>query len=348
MKRFSFNVFYGQLVRGKEVRMKWSYRVWLLQAGLALTVLFATLPAQAQDYPTRDIHAICNFPAGTGGDVFVRFFSEKLSALAGKTVIVDNRGGAFGNIGTEAAARSKPDGYTILIVPGSSTMAAAVSGFKKLPFDPIKDFTPVTTLAKLGFVLVVDPKTPIKSMADLTAHLKTKGDKASYGTSSNTGLIAAELYKKFASLPQVIKVQYRENQTALNDMYAGNLDFLSVDAPWAIEQAKAGRLRALAVTSADRLSVLPDVPTVEEAGVKGYGDVTPWWAVFVPATTPQPIVDKLEAWFNQIAASTETKKWLNNLGSDPFPGNARMLEQLLSKDIKRWGEYYKLANIEPQ
>jgi tripartite-type tricarboxylate transporter receptor subunit TctC len=254
----------------------------------------------------------------------------------------------MGNIGTEAAAHSKPDGYTILIAPGSSTMAAAVSGFKKLPFDPIQDFTPVTTLAKLCFVIVVYPKTPLKSMADLTAHLKAKGDKASYGTSSNTGVVAAELYKKHAGLPQVTKVQYKENQTAMNDMYAGNLDFLSVDAVWAIEQTRAGRLRALAVTSADRLSVLPDIPTAEEAGVKGYGDVTPWWAVFVPAKTPQPIVDKLEAWFNQIVKSEETKKFLNNLGGDPFPGNSKMLTQLLATDIKRWGEYYKLANIEPQ
>jgi tripartite-type tricarboxylate transporter receptor subunit TctC len=348
MRNSNFNVSSAQLVTGNNAQVKSSHRVWLLQAALAFAVLFATLPAQAQDYPTRDIHAICNFPAGTGADVFVRFFSEKLSVLAGKAVIVDNRGGAMGNIGTEAASHAKPDGYTILIVPGSSTMAAAMAGFKKLPFDPIQDFTPVTTLAKLGFVFVVDPKTPIKSMADLTTHLRAKGAKASYGTSSNTGLVAAELYKKYASLPEVVKVQYRENQTPLNDMYAGNLEFMVVDAPWAIEQAKAGRLRVLAATSADRLSVLPDVPTLEEAGVKGYGDVTPWWAVFLPAKTPQPIVDKLEAWFNQIVASEEAKKFLNNLGSDPFPGNSRMLAQLLSTDIKRWGDYYKLANIEPQ
>jgi tripartite-type tricarboxylate transporter receptor subunit TctC len=290
---------------------------------------------------------ICTFPAGTGADIYVRYFSEKMSALAGKPVIVENKGGAMGNIGTEAAAKSRPDGYTILIVPGSSTMASAVSTFKKLPFDPVKDFTPVTTLAKLGFVLVVDPKTPLKSIADLTARLKAKGAKASYGTSSNTGTVAAELYKKHAGLPQVAKVSYKENQTAMNDMYAGTLDFLSVDSAWAMEQIKSGRLRALAVTSVDRSSVLPDVPTMVEAGVKDYGDVTPWWAVFVPAKTPQPIVNKLEGWFNQVVASPDTKKWLNNLGGDPFPGSSKMLAELLAKDIKRWGEYYKLAGIEP-
>jgi tripartite-type tricarboxylate transporter receptor subunit TctC len=323
------------------------YARWVMMSALVLGMLLASLPAQAQDYPTKDIHVICTFPAGTGADIYVRYFSEKMSALAGKSVIVDNRGGAMGNIGTEAAAKSKPDGYTILIVPGSSTMASAVSTFKKLPFDPIKDFTPVTTLAKLGFVIVVDPKAPLKSMADLTARLKAKGTKASYGTSANTGTVAAELYKKHSGLPQVTKVSYKENGTAMNDMYAGTLDFLSVDAAWAVEQIKAGRLRALAVTSTDRLSVLPDVPTMVEAGVKGYGDVTPWWAVFVPAKTPQPIVSKLEAWFNKVVASPDTKKWLNNLGGDPFPGNSKMLADLLAKDIKRWGEYYKLANIEP-
>ncbi len=185
-------------------------------------------------------------------------------------------------------------------------------------------------------------------MGELTVHLKARGAKASYGTSSNTGLIAGELYKKQTGLREVAKVQYKENQTPLNDMYAGSLDFMVVDAPWAMEQSKAGRLRVLAVTSAERLSVLPDVPTMEEAGIKGYGDVTPWWAVFVPAKTPQAVVSKLEMWFNQITASPDTKKWLNNLGSDPFSGNSRLLGQLLTRDIKRWGEYYKLANIEPQ
>ena len=187
MRSSNFIVFFARLVKGNQAQMKLSRWVWLLQAALALTILFVALLAQAQDYPTRDIHAICNFPAGTGGDVYVRFFSEKLSVLIGRTVIVDNRGGAFGNIGTEAAAHSKPDGYTILIVPGSSTMAAAVSGFKKLPFDPIKDFIPVTTLAKLCFVIVIDPKTPMKSMADLTAHLKTKGPRVPTGLHQTQG-----------------------------------------------------------------------------------------------------------------------------------------------------------------
>jgi len=319
----------------------------LARAALALGVALAACPATAQDYPAKDIHAICNFPAGSGADVFVRYFSDKLSALAGKPVIVENKGGALGNIGTEAAAKSRPDGYTILIAPGSSTMAAATSTFKKLPFDPLKDFIPVTTLAKLGFVIAVDAKSPIKNLSELTAYLKSKGGKATYGIAANTGLVSAELYKKAAKV-EATKAQYREMGTLMNDMYAGNVDFASGDPVWAVEQVKAGKIRALAVTSATRMSALPDVPTMKEGGLPEHGELIAWWAVFVPANTPKPVVDKLEAWFNQIAATEDTKKFLNNLGSDPFPGNSKMLAELLASDIKKWADYVKLAGIEPQ
>jgi len=320
---------------------------WSRRAVLALGAALAAFPAAAQDYPAREIRAICNFPAGTGADVFVRYFAAKLSALAGKPVVVDNKGGALGNIGTEAAAKSKPDGYTILIVPGSSTMAAAMHTFKKLPFDPIKDFTPVTTIARLGFVIAVDAKSPIKTLADLTAHLKNKGDKSTYGVAANTGLISAELYKKVAGL-RATKAQYREMGTLMNDMFAGSLDFTAGDPVWAVEQVRSGKIRALAVTSGVRMSALADVPTMKEAGYPAFGELIAWWAVYVPAGTPEPIVKKLEAWFNQIVATEETKKFLNNLGSDPFQGNAAMLKDLLAADIVKWGEYVKLAGIQPQ
>ncbi len=316
----------------------------LARAALALGIVLAS-GAFAQEYPSRDIHAICNFPAGTGADIYVRYFSDQLSKLAGKPVIVDNRAGALGTIGTEAAARAKPDGYTLYIAPGSSSHAASAALFKKLPFDPVKDFTSVTTLAKLSFVFVVDPKSPIKTIADLTAHLKAKG-KGSYGTPAPTGVVSAELYKKFAGV-QATKVQYKDTQMPMNDMLAGNLDFMLGDASWAVEPAKSGKIRVLAV-SGDRASALPDVPTMEEAGVKGFGKVMAWWAVYVPAKTPQPVVKKLEGWFNQIVATGETRKFLNNLGADPFPGNSKSATELLAADLKAWKEYVKLAGIPPQ
>jgi tripartite-type tricarboxylate transporter receptor subunit TctC len=317
---------------------------WLALA--AAFVAFAPA-ARAQDYPVRDIHAICNFAAGSGADIYVRFFADQLAKLAGRTVIVDNKPGALGNIATDAAAKAKPDGYTILITPASSTLAMARHVFKTLTFDPIKDFTGVTTLAQLSFVLSVDPKTNIKSVAELSEHLKKKGDKASYGGGSNSGIVSAELYKKYAGVPGLL-VHYRDPQTSLNDLLGGQIDFIFQDGPFAIEHSKAGRVRILATTSKQRLAALPDVPTMEEAGVKGFGDITPWWSVQVPAGTPQPIVDKLEGWFNRIVASEETKKFLGNLGSEPFPGTQASLKALLVRDTERWGEYVRLANIQPQ
>ena len=313
----------------------------------AFALLAFAAPASAQDYPTREIKAVCNFPAGTGADVFVRYFGAKLAALAGKPVVVENRGGALGNIGTESVAKSKPDGYTILIVPGSSTMAAASHTFKKLPFDPIKDFTPVTTIARLGFVFAVDAKSPIKTLAELTDHLKKKGDKATYGVAANTGLVSAELYMRVAGV-KATKAQYREMGTLMNDMFAGSIDYTAGDPIWAVEQVRSGKVRALAVTSSVRLSGLPDVPTMKEAGLADFGELIAWWAVYVPAGTPPAVVAKLEGWFNQIVATEETKKFLNNLGSEPFPGDSKKLAALLESDIKKWGEYVKLAGITPQ
>ena len=228
--------------------------------GLGLGMAMAALPTAAQEYPARDIHAICVFPPGSGGDVFVRYFSSKLSdALGGKTVVVENKPGALGNIGSEYVAKAKPDGYTILITPGSSTLAASPHTFKKIGFDPVKDFTPVTTLSKLAFAMVVDPKTPIMTVADLTAHLKKKGDKASYAAATNTGNVATELYKSISGAP-ALPIPYKDYTVPLPDLIAGNLDFFIADPVFVVEQARAGRVRALAVTSATRVSAMPDVP----------------------------------------------------------------------------------------
>jgi len=324
--------------------MKALHGRWSLKIVLASVALLAPYCAGAQEYPAREIHAICNFPAGTGADIYVRYFSERLSKVAGKPVIVENKAGALGVVGTEAAAKAKPDGYTIYIAPGSSSHGASVHLFKKLPFDPIKDFTSVTTLAKLVFVMVVDPKSPYQSVADLTAALKKKG-KGVYGTTAPTALVASEMYKKLAGV-QATKVQYKDYQTPMNDMYAGNIDFFFGDSSFVVEQVKAGRLRALATAGA-RVSALPNVPSMVEAGLKGYPDLSPWWAVYVPAKTPQPIVKKLEGWFNQIVASPETKTWLNNLAAEPMPGNGKLAHDMLVKEIKAWGEYVKIAGIPP-
>jgi tripartite-type tricarboxylate transporter receptor subunit TctC len=311
--------------------------------GMSL-LLVLPIPASAQDYPTRDITTVCPFAAGTGADITVRYFSAKLSDALGKPVIVLNKAGATGNIASETIAKAKPDGYTISITPASSTMAAAPHLYKKLPFDPVKDFTPVTTLASLSFVLIVDARKPIHSVADLIAHLKAR-DGGFYGGSNNTGIVAAELFKDAIGI-DAKRVAYK-NIASVNDMIAGHTDFTFTDATWVVEQAKAGRIRALAVTSARRSSVLPDVPTLAEAGFPGI-ELEPWWGVFLPAGAPRPVVTKLASAFDRILAMPETTEFLTRFANEPFPGTPDSLRDLLAKEIKRWGELVKLAKIEPQ
>jgi tripartite-type tricarboxylate transporter receptor subunit TctC len=224
-------------------------------------------------------------------------------------------------------------------------MAAAPYLYKKLPFDPIKDFTPVTTLASLPFVLIVDAKKPIHSVADLVKHLKSR-DGGFYGGSNNTGIVAAELFKDATKI-DARRVAYKNIADSVNDMINGHTDFTFTDATWVVEQAKAGRIRAIAVTSAKRSSVLPDVPTLAEAGYPGI-ELTPWWGVFLPAGTPQPIVDKLALSFDRIVAMPETTEFLTKFANEPFPGTPDSLRELLAREIKRWGELVALAKIEPQ
>jgi tripartite-type tricarboxylate transporter receptor subunit TctC len=313
---------------------------------LALLPAAAPLTAAAQDYPTREIRSICNFSAGSGADIVVRYYSDKLAKLAGRAVVVENKTGVQGNIATEYVARAKADGYTIMITPASSTLAAARHLFKQLPFDPDKDFTPVTTLAKLSFAIAVDAKSPVHTVAELTEHLKKKPGHGAYATGSNTGQVTGELYKEMAGL-RTTYVPYKQTMSALTDVIGGQVDFMTYDITFLVPQARSGRVRILAVTSAVRLAALPDVPTMIESGFPGY-DLTPWWGVVVPAGTPKPIVDRLAAWFNQITASEETRKFLENLATDPFPGSSESMAALIRIEIEQWGKYVRLAKIEPQ
>jgi tripartite-type tricarboxylate transporter receptor subunit TctC len=309
-------------------------------------IALSPLPAAAQDYPAREIRSVCNFAAGSGADILVRYYSDRLAKLAGRPVLVENKVGVQGNIATEYVARSKPDGYTIMITPASSTLAAAQHLFKQLSFDPIRDFTPVTTLAKLSFAIAVDSKRPIRTIAELTEHLKKKPDHGNYATGSNTGLVAAELYKEMSGVKSTY-VPYNAATSALTDLLGGEIDFISYDVTFLMAQARAGRIRILALTSATRMSMLPGVPTMAESGFPGY-DLTPWFGIVVPAGTPKPIVDKLAAWFNHISASEETRKFLENVATDPFPGTSESMAALIKAESENWGRYVRLAKIEPQ
>jgi tripartite-type tricarboxylate transporter receptor subunit TctC len=317
----------------------------LARLAAALFTLAAPFAA-AQDYPAREIRSLCNYAPGSGADIIVRFYSDRLSKLAGRPVIVENRVGANGMIATDALAKSKPDGYTILITPVSSTVVSAPYLFKSLPFDAARDFSAVATIASLSFVILVDAVGPIKSIGDLVAHLKAKPASSFYGATSNTGVIAAELFKTAAGV-KAIYVPYKQNVQALTDLLLGQLDFISFDATWALAQAKGGKLRILAATAAKRTAALADVPTLAELGYGGT-DVSPWWGVVVAAGTPRTIVDKLAGWFNQITAAEDTKQFLAASAFDPYPGTPEQMQALMKSDAERWKRYVELAKIEPQ
>jgi tripartite-type tricarboxylate transporter receptor subunit TctC len=310
---------------------------------LALCVSLAAGPLRAQDYPAREIRSICNFAPGSGADIIVRYYSEQLARLAGKPVIVENKPGAQGSIASAFVAKSAPDGYTIHITPASSTLAAAPHIFKQLPFDPIKDFASVTTINSLTFVVAVDAAKPINSVQELIQILKQKPGHGFYGTQSNSGQIAAELFKASTGLSTEY-VPFKVTGDAFTNLLAGQIDFMSVDSTWAKSQPK---VRILAVTAAKRSSTMPEIPTLAEAGVPGV-DVAPWWGVVVPAGTPRPIIDKLAAWFNQITASDATKQFLARAALDPFPGSPEQMAALLKSEVERWGGFVRLAKIERQ
>lgn len=314
-------------------------------AAMAAALALAPAGASAQQYPAQDIHVICAFPAGSGADVLVRYFGEKLREKSGKSVLVENKTGAAGNIAAEYTARAKPDGYTIHIHAGSST-AANFWLFKKPPINPSKDLQVVATLNQQPFMVTVAVNSPHKNLKELTAAMLVKGDKATYAESNTTGKVMGELYK-IATGVKAVDVSYRTANDSLNDFASGAVDFGMLDPVAAIVQQREGRLRLLAVSTAKRMKALPDLPTMSEEGVKGV-ELFGWFAAMVPAGTPKPIVDQLNKWFNEIEATDETRTFLNKFGGDPWITTPEEGQAQLAKDQKAWEHYVKAAKIDPQ
>ncbi len=323
-----------------------SRREVLRWSSLAATLPIMSTPAFSQAWPAKDIHLICLFAPGTSPDTLTRVLAKSLQEVSKQNVIVENKVGAFGNIASEYVARSKPDGYTIYIAPGGSALAAAPHLFKKLSFDPLNDFEHVTTLATLPFVLLVAGAGPFKNVADLVAHLKERGDKASYGSVANSFLLSSELFKQQFNLPTV-EVKYKEPFTMMQDVVAGNLAFTHLDWLTASGYLKDGRVRAIATTTKERSKALPDIPSAGESGIANT-DVSGLWSVHVAKGTPKPVVDQLETWFNGIVATAEYKKLMDQFGWDALPGNSQMLRERLILENQRWAEYVKIAKIEAQ
>jgi tripartite-type tricarboxylate transporter receptor subunit TctC len=300
--------------------------------------------AHAQDYPSQDIRFLCAFPAGSGADVIVRYFAEKMRPLVRRTIIVENKPGAGGNIAAEAMVRSKPDGHTVFIHAGN-TVAGNMHLIKRPPFDAAKAIQVAATINKQAFMLAVDARRPWKTVAELTAYLKEKGASATYAVSANSGVVMGAIYNEKAGL-QAVQVHYRLAQDALNDMAGGKVDYALQDPVFALSQQREGRMRVLAVASAERLKSNPELPTMTEAGVPM--DLVGWFAAMVPSATPKPIVAQLNRWFSEVVATEETQSFLKSYGGDPWISTPEEGQARLLRDIAAWGDYIRIAKLEPQ
>jgi tripartite-type tricarboxylate transporter receptor subunit TctC len=322
-----------------------SVRSCLAVLGTGLLAISFAPRASAEDYPSRNITVVLGYAAGGGADVSVRYFAERLSKLAGQPVIVENKPGAQAAIAAAAVSQAKPDGYTVLFAAGNALVAAPAT-IKSVTFDPVKDFGFVGTLWRTPYVLVVSGSSPAKSVAELTGILKAKGDKGSYGYQGIVNLAAGELYKSHAGVAAA-PISYKTIQQVLTDLTAGDIDFAFVDATSALEQVRAGRLRALAVTTDKRVSFGPDLPTMQQAGVSDF-DLTAWFAVYTPPGTPAGIRERLGGWLDQILATDETAKFLRNIGVEPFVSTPDELARFQAAETTRWAAILKAAGVEPQ
>lgn len=293
--------------------------------------------ASAQDYPAREITVVVGYAAGSGADLVVRLFAEELRKRAGKPVIVDNKPGALTNIAAQRVAHAKPDGYTLLLTPGSSTFAINSAIFKQLPFDPLNDFTPVTSLVTTPFTFLVPAKSPLNSMADLTRALEAKGGRGKYGYPNSISLVAAELYKKVAGV-DAIGISYKSIPDAHGALSGNEVDFFVGDVI-----IRGGK--RLALTTRERSEAAPGTPSALEQGLKNY-DLFSWFAVFVPKGTPPAIVEKLAGWFNEAVADPATKKRMLELGVAPWPGvEGEALRDFTRAEMKKWKALTELAKV---
>jgi tripartite-type tricarboxylate transporter receptor subunit TctC len=318
---------------------------WLRAGLLAAAALAAPFASQAQNgiYPDKPIRFIVPYPPGGGTDVIARIVQERFHALLGQPILVDNRGGAAGSIGTEAAAKSPPDGYTVLFTLSSHTINPAM--YPKLPFDTARDFKPVGMVASLPQILVAGTQFSANTVAELVALAKAQPGTLSYASVGNgsPGHLAGELLKLRTGI-QMTHVPYRGGGPALTDVIGGQVPLLWVSSPAAAQFVKSGKLKALAVSTQKRSAAFPDVPTMQEAGVPDF-EVDSWYAMFVPAKTPQPVIDKLNRVLNIVVQEPNIREQLLAQGSEGVGGTPEKLGNVVGSELVRWKKLIKEAHI---
>ena len=307
-----------------------------------LAVIAASPPpaACAEAYPVKPIHLVVPFPPGGSLDVVARAIGQKLTEAWGQPVIIDNRPGAGGNIGADFVAKSAPDGYTIL-EGALSTHAVNVSLYGKLPYDPIKDFAPITLVAVTPNVLVVNPSLPVNSVAQLIAYAKANPDKLSFGSGSNgsAGHLAGELFKREAGV-DMLHVPYKGGAPALQALLAGDTQLMFDNLANSTPQLKAGKLKALAVTTAKRSALAPELPTLAETGLPGF-DIYTWWGFLAPAGTPKEIVAKWNAEVTRILSTPEMRAFFAQQGAEPSPTTPEQFSALIRSEIPKYAKIVK-------
>jgi tripartite-type tricarboxylate transporter receptor subunit TctC len=296
-------------------------------------------------YPSKTVFIIVPFGGGNAYDQMVRYLAERLQSASGQPFVVDSKQGALGGIAASYVARAAPDGHTILF-GANSTHAANVHLFKKLAYDPVADFAPVTTLATIPQVLVVSPSLNLKNLQEFIALARSKAGQLNYGSSSATGRVASEAFRQMAGI-DAVHVPYRTSAQAITDLISGQLHFLVTDAALGIAQAQGGKVQALGISSARRVAGVPELPTIAEAGLPGY-EFNAWLALFAPARTPPEVVRRLADLTNEVVRSPGMLGYLGRLYAAPFPGDPESLRQLVENDTARWGQLIKAAGIEPE
>ena len=314
---------------------------------MTCAALLFVVAAQAQTYPTHPLRLIVPFPPGGSTDILARALSQKLAEGLAQPVVIDNRPGAGGSIGAEAAAKAAPDGYT-LMMGHLGTLAVNAAIYKKLPYDPVKSFAPVCLMAIVPSVLVVNPLLPISSTAELIAYAKANPGKLAYGSagSGSTSHLTTE-YFKLATGTDILHVPYKGVGPMLTDLVSGQLSMGLNGAPAVMPHVNSGRLRALAVSSLTRLPSLPNIPTLAESGVPGF-EANGWYGIVAPAGTPREIVARLNAEIRRIVATPELRARLDAEGAIPAADSPEAFAAFIASEIARWGAVLKRAGIEPQ
>ena len=300
----------------------------------------------AQQYPSKPIRFVSPFAPGGGNDVISRTVAAKLSENVKQQVIVDNRAGANGIVGTEIAARSPPDGYTIVLIPSGHTVNASL--YRKLPFDAIRDFTPITLVGSSPLVLVVHPSLPVKTVKELVYFAQARPGEITFSSAGigSSGHLAGALFDTLTGT-KLLHVPYKGNSLALTDLIGGQVVLNFATSASVMAHVKAGRLRALATTGASRSPSLPDLPTIAESGVKDY-ETGLWYAFVGPAGIPKEIVQRLNAELVAAIKSPEVHKRLVSVGVDPSPGTPEELAKLMANDLKRWAGVIARIGLKPQ